>query len=78
MDQVNTLILNMIVTNDISNKFLAYIYPWGENPAYIAYFIRDSYRCTIKTTSGKYIFGRDMIFNLVSAVDWGVITDGKQ
>ena len=30
------------------------------------------------STPGKYVFGRDMLFNLASVVDWRVVTAAKQ
>ena len=70
--------INMLLTKDISNKFFDYIYPWGETLAYIAWKIRASYCHTIQATPGKYLFFRDMIFNLASFIDWKVINTGKQ
>ena len=36
VEQVKQVILNMLVTKDINNKFFGYIYPWGKTLAYIA------------------------------------------
>ena len=52
--------------------------PWRETLAYIAWEIRASYHRTIMATPGQAVFGRDMIFNLASVVDWRVITVTKQ
>ena len=68
----------MLVTKDLANKIFDYIYPWGETLASIAWDIRASYHHTIQATPGQYVFGRDMILNIASAVDWRVITAGKQ
>ena len=68
----------MIVTKDLANKVFDYIDPWGETLAYISWEIRDSYHLTIKATPGQAVFGREIIFNLTSVVDWQVITAGKQ
>ena len=58
----------MLVTKDIANKVFNYIYQWGETIACIAWFIRDSYHCTIQVTPGQAVFGINMIFNLASVV----------
>ena len=68
----------MLVTKDIDNKVFDRIYPWGETIAYISWAIRDYYHCTIMSTPGKAVFGRDMLFDLVSVVDWKVATAEKQ
>ena len=78
MEQVNQLIYNMLVTKDIDNKVIDYVNPWGETLASIAWAIRASYHRTIGGATGQYVFGRDNIFNLTSAVGWRVITAKKQ
>ena len=69
-ERLHQVILNIIVTKDLANKVFDYIHPWGENLASIAWSIRDSYHRTIRATPGQDILGIDMIFNLVSVVDW--------
>ena len=68
----------MRVTNDIDNKVFDYIYPWGENLASIAWSKRASYHCNIMATPGQAVFGRDMLLNLASIVDWQVVTTVNQ
>ena len=72
------IILNMLVTKNISNKVFDYIDPWGEPLAYILWDIRASYYQNIQSTPGQAIFDRYMISNLVSVVDWCGITSTKQ
>ena len=67
----------MLVTKDLDNKVFDYIDPWGETLSYQAWTERASYHCTIIATPGQAVFGRDMLFNLVSIVDWRVVTDAK-
>ena len=78
VERAHQVILNMLVTKDIDNKVFDYIDPWGETLASIAWVIRDSYHRTIISTPGLDIFGRDMLFNLASVVDWQVATAAKQ
>ena len=59
----------MLATKDIDNKVFDYIDPWGETLASIAWAIRASYHRTMHATIGQSVFGRDMIFNLVSVID---------
>ena len=77
LDMMHQLILNMIVTKDPDNKVFDYIYPWGENLAYISWAIQAYSHSTIKATQDQSVFGRYMIFNLDSVIYWQVITDGK-
>ena len=67
----------MLVTKDLDKKVSDYIYQWSETLAYIAWEIRDSYHRTIMAIPGQYVFGRDMLFNLPSVVDWLVATTVK-
>ena len=75
---MHQVILNMLVIKDLDNKVFNYIDPWGENLASIAWSIRASYHRTIQYTPGKSVFGRYIILNLASVVDWQDITAGKQ
>ena len=68
----------MIVTKNLDNKVFDYIDSWGETLAYIALVIRASYHFTIMVTPGQAVFGRDILFNLASFIDWRVATAVKQ
>ena len=60
----------MLVTKYLDNKVFNHIDPWVETLAYIAWAIRAYYHRTIMATTGQAVLGRDMIFNLVSVLDW--------
>ena len=77
MERVHQVILDMLVRKDLDNKILDHIYLWGVILARIAWAIRASYHCTIMATPGQSVFVRDMIFNLISVVDWKVVTAAK-
>ena len=68
----------MIVMKYLDNKIFNHIDPWGENLASIAWSVSSSCCRTIMATPGQSGFGRDMIFNLASVVDWRVVTEVKQ
>ena len=70
MEWEHKVILNMLVTKDLDKKVFDQIYRWGETLAYIAWVIRDSYHHTIMSKLGQAVFGRYMIFNLTSVVEW--------
>ena len=73
----NQVILHMIVTKDLAKKVFDYIDPLGETLKYMEWAIMASYHRTFKATPGQYIFGRDMISNLTSVIDWQFITNRK-
>ena len=68
----------MLVTKDLNKKVFDHIDPWGEILSSIAWEMRDSYHCTIMAIPGQSIFGKDVLFNLASVVDWRVVTAEKQ
>ena len=78
LERLHQVMLSMIVTNDIDNKVFDYIDLWGETPAYIAWAIRASHHRAIMATPGQAVFGRYMLFNIASVVDWRVLTAVKQ
>ena len=78
VERVHKVILNMLVTKDLGKNILDYIDQWGDDPEYGACEIRDSYHCTIMATPGQDVFGKYMLFNLVSVVDWQVVTAENQ
>ena len=59
-------------------KVFGYIYPLVETLAYIAWAIRAYYCHTIMTTPVQAVFGRDVLFNLASFVNWQVATAAKK
>ena len=75
---VHQVILNIIITKDLSKILFDYIYPWGETLAYIACAIRAFYHVNIQATPSQVVFCIDLIFNLVPFIYWRVITAGKQ
>ena len=78
MDQAHEVILNMLITKYLDNKVFDHIGPWGETLTSIAWEIRYYYHRTIMATPGQAVFGRDMIFNLESVVDWKFATTENQ
>jgi hypothetical protein len=78
VERVYQVIQNMIRTNDLSNRIFDYMDPWGEILSSIARAIRALYHSTLGATPAQLVFGRDMIFNIKTIVDWKTITTSKQ
>ena len=78
MEWVHQVIYNMIVTKYIDSKVFDYIDPCGETLSSVSLEIISLYHRTIGFASGQYIYSRDILFNLASAVDWWVLTDRNQ
>ena len=75
---MHQVVLNTLVIKYLDKKVFDYIDPWGESLASIAWVIKAYYHHTIMATPGQAVFGRYMIFNFTSVVDWKVITAEKQ
>ena len=78
MEKLHQVVLNILVAQDLDKKVLDYIDPWGKTLASIACSIRASYHHTVMATPGQDVFGKDIIFNLASVVNLGMITAQKQ
>jgi hypothetical protein len=78
VERVHQVIQNMIRTKDLSNRVFDYIDPWGEIISSIAWAICASYHSIFGATPAQLVFGRDMIFNIKTIVDWKTITTRKQ
>ena len=78
MEHIHQVILNNLVTKYLDNNVFDHIYPWGENLASIAWAIRASYHCSIMVMPGQDVFGRNILLNLTSVVDWRVVTAVKK
>ena len=78
VERVHQVILNMLVTKDSDKKVFDYIDLWGDTILSLAWEIRASYHRTIMAMPDQAVFGIYMLFNLVSVVDWRVVTAAKQ
>jgi hypothetical protein len=78
VERVHQVIRNMMVTKDLSERVLDYIDPWGATLSSIAWAIRASYHNTLQATPAQLVFGRDMIFNIATVVDWHALHNRKQ
>jgi hypothetical protein len=78
VERVHQVLHNMIVTKDLDGRVFDYIDPWGEILSSVAWAVRASHHSTLNKTPGQLVFGRDMIFNLSTVVDWKTITETKQ
>ena len=70
--------LNMLVTKYLDNNIFDHMDTWGETLASTSWEIRASYHCTIMATPDQAIFGREMLFNLVVAVNWRALPAANQ
>ena len=78
VERVHQVLFHMFVTKDLSNRVFDYIDPWGEIIFSVAWAVRASHHTTFNKTPAQLVFGRDMIFNLTTVIDWREIILRKQ
>ena len=57
---------------------LDYLDPFGSILASVAWAIRSSYNSTTDATPAQLVFGRDMMFNLSTLINWKELSLRKQ
>ena len=72
------MIYNTIFPKDLDRKVYDYIDPWGVILASVEWYIRAYYHRTVGFTPSQVVFGIYMLYNLMSIVDWSVVTASKQ
>jgi transposase InsO family protein len=70
VERIHQVIESMIKTQQLEDQVLDYVDPFGEFLASIAWAIRSSYHRTLEATPAQLVFGRDMIFNIKTVVNW--------
>ena len=73
LERIQQVIYIMFVTKYIDRIVYNYIGPWGGNLASFTWAIRSSYYHTLGFTPGQSVCGRNMLFKLMSSVDWRII-----
>jgi hypothetical protein len=78
VERIHQVIDSMIRTQQLEDQVLDYVDPFGEFPASIAWAIRSSYHRMLEATPAQLVFGRNMIFNIKTVVNWDLIRKRKQ
>ena len=60
----------MLLTKNLQDTVLSYIDPFGPILSSIAWEVRSYYNNTTNATPVQAVFGRDMMFNLTTLVNW--------
>ena len=68
----------MFLTKNLKEQTFDYIDPFGSILASIAWAVRASYNSTTESTPAQMVFGRDMIFNLQTLINWKDLSIRKQ
>ena len=68
----------MLLTKNLQEEVLDYFDPFGSILSSIAWAVRSSYNNTTDATLAQVVFGRDMMFNLTTLVNWKELSIRKQ
>ena len=68
----------MFTTKNLKEQTFDYIDPFGQILSSVAWAIRASYNSATDATLAQLIFGRDMLFNISTLVNWKALTLNKQ
>jgi hypothetical protein len=78
VERIHQVLRHMFLTKNMKEQILDYIDPFGDILASIAWAVRASYNSTTDATPAELVFGRDMMFNIKSIVDWKALSIRKQ
>ena len=62
--------MHILLTKNLSEQTLDYIDPFGSILASVAWAVRSSYNNSTDVTPAQLVFGRDMMFNISTFVNW--------
>lgn len=78
VERIHQVLRHMFVTKSLHEKIFDYIDPFGATLASVAWAIRASYNSATDSTPAQLVFGRDMMFNIKSLVNWKELSIKKQ
>ena len=78
LEIIQQLIVNLVSTFDLQNKYLDKDEPWSGLLAATAFAVQIIYHTTPQSTPGQLVFGRDIILNTLFIAYLGAIRLRKQ
>ena len=78
VERIHQVLRNMFLTKNFPEHTFDYIDPFGAILASVAWAVRASYNSATDATPAQLVFGRDMMFNLSSLINWKTLSSRKQ
>jgi hypothetical protein len=78
IERVHQVLRHMFLIKNLREQILDYIDPFGPILASVAWAVRASYNSATDATPAQLVFGRDMMFNITSLVNWKELSIRKQ
>ena len=78
VERIHQVLRHMLLTKNLIEETLDYVDPFGSILSSVAWAVRSSYNNTTNATPAQLVFGRDMMFNLSTLVNWKELSLRKQ
>ena len=78
IERIHQVLRHMLLTKNLKEKIFDYIDPFGSILASVAWAVRASYNSSTDSTPAQLVFGRDMMFNIQTLVNWKEMSLRKQ
>ena len=78
VERIHQVIRHMFTTKNLREQTFDYIDPFGHILSSVAWAIRASYNSATDATPAQLVFGRDMLFNISTLVNWKALAVKKQ
>ena len=78
VERIHQVIRHMFLTKNFKEKIFDNIDPFGSILASVAWAIRASYNSATQATPAQLVFGRDMMFNISSLINWKEVSIRKK
>lgn len=78
VERIHQVLRQMLLTKNLQNQVFDFIDPFGEILASVAWAVRASYNSSTDATPAQLVFGRDMMFNLKTLINWKTLSLRKQ
>ena len=78
VERIHQVLHHMFTTKNLREQTFNYIDPFGQTLSSVAWAIRALYNSVTDATPAQLVFGRDMLFNISSLVNWKAISTSRQ
>ena len=78
MERLHQVLRHMFLTKNLREQIFDYIDPFGSILASIAWAVRASHNSATNATPAQLVFGRDMLLNMQSLINWKELSKCKQ
>ena len=78
VERIHQVVGQMMAAQDLKTRIFDFINPWGPILTSVAWAIRAAHHSTLGYTPAQLVFGRDMVFNMKTIINWKDISERKQ